>query len=361
MQVEENGDDASKLNILVDSESMQIATTSASELEDGELLSEVLVADKVGQLRSKLEQQAKEKREREMERKRQREEELALDSHHQQHHHRRRHSPDPLASGHHLHSGSSNSNSSSSSSSNNNALSLFRRSPVPSPVPGNIFGGLSKAKLTQQLVKKEVNSVGEKLGQARSGKEKLCRSRIILISNLADDVCSDDIFEVFFECGRILHAIQWLYGKGGKGGKGGKDSRPVHRFKGKGFVTFLEYESAARALALSGVMVRGRRMIVEMEKYTALRTRLVYVTNLPFQTLENERALRALFEPLGAIKSLNWCNDERVFCGEFVGYVLLEFYQEVFAADCDELVDELVGGCNIQLSYYWLNNKHPQR
>lgn len=182
----------------------------------------------------------------------------------------------------------------------------------------------------------------------RSGREKVWRSRIVLVSNLDDHVSSNDIFEVFYECGRILHAIQWLYSKG-------------RRFKGKGFVTFLEYESAAKALALSGVPVRGRRMVVEMEKYTAQRTRLVYVSNLPKQSREHERTLRALFEPLGTIKSLNWVYDERVFCGDFIGYVLIEFYREVSAADCDQLVDELVGGCNIQLSYYWLSNVNPTR
>jgi RNA recognition motif-containing protein len=187
-------------------------------------------------------------------------------------------------------------------------------------------------------------------GKVRSGKEKVWRSRIVLVSNLDEDVRSDDIFEAFYSCGRILHAIQWLYGKGPRG-----------KFKGKGFVTFLQYESAEKALALSGTLVRGRRMIVEMEKYTALRTRLVYVTNLPRQTREHERALRKLFEPVGEIKSLSWVYDERVYCGDFVGYVLIEFHREVMAADCDELVDQLVGGCNIQLSYYWLSNKHPQR
>lgn len=174
------------------------------------------------------------------------------------------------------------------------------------------------------------------------------RSRIVFLTNLADNVTSQDLFALFKDCGQILHAIQFLWTNDG-------------RFKGKAFVTFVEIQSAEKAVLLSGATVCGKRIVCEMEKFTVARTRSVWVTNLPQRSAPTESTLRLVFCQLGLIKSLNWINDERAFCGAFKGYVMIEYAHEVLVEDCEQVGSITLDGYNLKLCYFWPSRKHPQK
>jgi RNA recognition motif-containing protein len=176
----------------------------------------------------------------------------------------------------------------------------------------------------------------------------LSRSRIIFVSNLPNEVTSEDLFQLFADCGPILHAIQFLWEGNG-------------RFKGKAFVTFVDFLSAEKAVAKSGLSVRGRNIVCEMEKFTVARTRSLWVTNLPARSPPAESTLRLLFGQLGMIRNLSWNADERAFCGAFKGYVLIDFANEVFVEDCERVGNINLGGYNLLMCYFWPSRKHPQK
>jgi hypothetical protein len=71
----------------------------------------------------------------------------------------------------------------------------------------------------------------------RKGGLKVNYSRILFISNVPDDITSNDVYQLLYKFQtdknidlQVLHEIQWLYSNG--------------IFKRKGFVTFMNYQAA---------------------------------------------------------------------------------------------------------------------
>jgi len=145
----------------------------------------------------------------------------------------------------------------------------------------------------------------------------------IYVGNLSFDINEEGIRAAFKDIGEIT-LIDWM------------EDKRTGKFRGAGFLTFKDPETANKSLALNGTELLGRQMKIELSKPNnrggdrprgeaptkpAEPTNTIFLGNLPFDVTEDD--IHALFKESGTVKDIRWLNDKNT--GEFKGCGFVEF------------------------------------
>jgi len=171
----------------------------------------------------------------------------------------------------------------------------------------------------------------------------------IYVGNLSFDINEEGIRAAFKDIGEIT-LIDWM------------EDKRTGKFRGAGFLTFKDPETANKSLALNGTELLGRQMKIELSKPNnragdrprgetptkpAEPTNTIFLGNLPFDVTEDD--IHALFKESGTVKDIRWLNDKNT--GEFKGCGFVEFEEDTSSDKAVVLNGTDLKGRSIRVDY----------